>query len=94
VVTTAALLRLLPRRCDPHDPSWALARACLARAGDPLARLLPSGTVPDALAEALQPRAYELVSMGDGVRYANAAAAVVQALDTMRREVPGHRDRP
>src|SRR5690606_37249608 len=94
VAATATLFRRLLERCDPDDPSWALARACLARAGAPLARLLPAGEVPASLATALRPRPDDLVSVGDGVRHADATSAVARTLDTMRREVPGHRDRP
>jgi ATP-dependent DNA helicase RecQ len=91
---TTELLRLMLDRYDPGDPTWALARACLARAEDPIARLLPAGGPIGDLADALRPMPDELATMGDGRRHAGTASAVAAAFATMRAHVPGYRDRP
>ena len=89
----AAALRAMLARVSGSDPSWALARACLARGRHPLAALLPAGSAPPTLEDGLPGPDDPLVTPRGAPPYLTAREAAHRAFKRMEAAIPGFRPR-
>ncbi|WP_208758369.1 RecQ family ATP-dependent DNA helicase [Micromonospora violae] len=72
--STADALRAILEQVDGGDPSWQLARACLAAAGSAVANLLPDGPLPERVRDGVRCAQDPLLQpLDDGYRSAGEA---------------------
>ncbi|SBT40616.1 ATP-dependent DNA helicase RecQ [Micromonospora auratinigra] len=87
----AACLRLVLEQIGESEPSWQLARVCLAAAGSPVARLLPNGSLPERVRDGLTCAPDPLLD-ASGEGYRSALEAVRQVFGQLTGQ--GYAARP